>query len=636
MSQTQRSQADKNASAIIRNILPFASASTPARLRSASVVGLAVATLISGCSISPTIKQEHQRIAATSAPALAAGVRDTGMATSPEMAGGVMYNERLAAAERSGVVARRASSPWVGSRLMDATTDGVLPPIFNESFRLRFDDAGSRVPLAVVAERLTRMTRMPVRISQDVYNASAATGVSRVAAAPTLGTPGVPMPAPMPGQSLNMAPVGTVPNGLQGGQAMPMPMVAGQPFMMPAPVFQQPVTDINSVEMNWDGTLSGFLNHLTSRLNLSWNYRDNTIVIERYMTESFELSAFVGQQDFRMSLSGGNTSSSDGEGSGKSSANMNINESGKLAALESLRNSIESMVKSHGGSVILNEGTGRMTVTAPRDVMSRVRDVVRAEDAVMQRQAIVQIDVYSVTTSEDDERGVNWNVVFQDLAGSWGATLSTSAAMSNIPTAQIGLNILSGGSGSASRHFGDSSVMLNLLNKVGTSAKFRPVSMVAMNRQWARQTNLMSTGYVSETVPGTSSSAGVSSSVGLKTDTITVGDKFMVQPAILDNGSVMLRFGMSLSELLNMLTMSAGSGSSQQTVQMPVTTGTDNQWTVRLDPGQAMIVSGLSRRTAGHNANSIGPGVNPMLGGSVGGNAKREDFVIVVRAMPMK
>lgn len=603
-------------------------------LRTPSILGLAAATLISGCSVSPTLKQEHQHIKATAAPAMNAGVRDRGLAVTPEFPGGTVYNERLAAESRAGIVARRASAPWVGARLIDANMDGVLPPIFNESFKLRFDDMGSRVPLAVVGERLTRMTRLPVRISQDVYTASAATGAVQQQPQ-AMGIPGQPMPSPLPGQSLN-TPVGTVPNGMGGGQPMPMPM-AMQPQYIPAPVFQQPITDINSVDMNWNGTLNGFLNHLTSRLNLSWGYRDGTIVIERYMTDSFELAAFSGTQNFSMALSGGNKGSASGdEGTGSSSATMNINESGKLAALDALRTSIEAMVKPSGGSVILNEGTGRFTVTAPRDVMSRVRDVVRAEDAAMQRQAVIQIDVYSVVTDETDERGVNWNLVFQDLASAWGATVSTGAGMSNSPVAQMGLNILSGGNSRISRHFGDSSVMLNLLNSVGNNAKFRPISMVAMNRQWARQTNLMNTGYVSETTPGTSSSTGSISSVGLKTSTITTGDKFMVQPAILDNGTVMLRFGMSLSELLNMLTMSAGSGASQQTVQMPVTTGTDNQWTVRLDPGQAMIVSGLSRRIAGTNTNAVAPGVNPAWGGSVGGKAQREDFVVVVRAMPMK
>ena len=51
------------------------------------------------------------------------------------------------------------------------------------------------------------------------------------------------------------------------------------------------------------GSLASFLDHVTGRLNLSWSYREGVVVIERYITENFELADFVGTQDFKQGYS---------------------------------------------------------------------------------------------------------------------------------------------------------------------------------------------------------------------------------------------------------------------------------------------------------------------------------------------
>ncbi len=185
------------------------------------------------------------------------------------------------------------------------------------------------------------------------------------------------------------------------------------------------------------------------------------------------------------------------------------------------------------------------------------------------------------------------------------------------------------------REFANSKAILKLLNAVGTTAKHAPVSLVAMNRQWARKTNLKTDGYLSETTPSTSSSAG-SGAPGLKTSQITTGDKFMVTPAIMDSGTILLKFGLSLTELVGMFDVSAGQGQSFQKVQTPVTTGTDDQSTVRLEPGQAMVVTGLSRKINGDTKRTLGDGVPMFLGGSKKITNAREDFIVVIRAVQLQ
>ena len=578
----------------------------------------AAAVAITGCATPTGLAQkkstvtERGQIMQVALPGKSLPVTATTVGTAP-------FAEAQAGLKKP--VVRFASKAWHGARMADVQDDAVLPPIFSETFKINFDDRASqgRVDLAVVAERLSRISGVPVRIKSDVYGGDGASAPI-APQAPMSSVPSAPLPSPLP-----------MPAGGPGANtalpAVPASVSDAQPQ---GASFQQPVTSISSLEMRWDGSLTSFLDHLTARLNLSWSYRDGAVVIERFVTESFELTSFGGIQDYKMALTGGNSGSGGGETSGSASSTLDLTESGKMAALDSLKLSVEATVKPSGGSVVLNEGTGRFFVTATKDVMGRVRDLIKTEDASLQRQAHIQFDVYSVLSNESDETGVDWSIVYQGLTSAWGATVRSPASLTGTSAASTGISILSSATGSAAR-FGGSAAVVNLLNEVGNSASYRPVSMIALNRHWARKTNLKVDGYVSETTPSTSSSAG-SGAPGLKTSSITTGDKFMVQPAILDNGAILLKFGVSLTELLGLLDVTAGSGDTLQKVQTPVTSGTDDQGTIRLQPGEAMVVTGLSRRLASSDRRALADGAPVAFGGSRKDGFKREDFLIVVRA----
>ena len=588
-----------------------------------SCVAVAV---IAGCAASGQIAKDGG-VVRDQASAVNKGTRQDPMAFNDASPGSPANADARAAFAQNMPVARRAKRAWIGARMMAVQSDAVLPPIFSESFKMNFDDraSGGRVSIAVIAERLSRLTHVPVRIKSDVY--AQLPGSTPAAAAPVVQPMGI---GPLPGVAL--PPLGGKLTPVAGMLAMPV-QNAFQPD------FRQPVTDVNSLEMQWNGSLASFLDHVTGRLNLSWSYREGVVVIERYITENFELAAFVGTQDFKMTT--GSTSSgqagSQGNTGGANTA-MDVSESGKIEILESLRKSIEAMVKPSGGDVLLSEGSGRFTVTATRDVMSRVREVLRHEDASMMRQAHIQFDIYSVTTSNSDERGVDWTVVMNNVAKTWGATIKSPTTLGSNLGGSLGYSILAPAADQTptetQSRFGTSTAMLKLLHTMSDTAQYRPVSMIAMNRQWARKTNLKSDGYLSETTPATASAAG-SGAPGLKTSSIITGDKIMVQPAILDNGAILLKFGISLTELLSLFEVTAGTGATFQRVQVPVTSGTDDQTTVRLQPGEAMVVTGLSRRLASGGVRTLTDGAPVAAGGSRTAAYGREDFLIVLRAVQL-
>ena len=596
-----------------------------------TIIATAICAL-SGC-VSSRIDAGTEAVEANTKPALNK-LRDTGIPITENTRGTAAYSDRVSQQIKTEPVAKRSTKPWIGSRLVNVQNDSVLPPIFNEPIELNFDNRskGGRVSIAVVAERISRLSGVSVRVKADVYgDPKSQTQTVRPAPQNFASTNRGPIPAPLP------SPVGktnTPPGSSQ---------VAGLPFgadSVPSPVIEytQPITDVNAVEMKWKGSLTGFLDHVTGLLNLSWSYRDGVVVIEKYVTDTFEVAAFGGTQDFKMSMSG----TSSGAGTfGAANAAMDVNESGKLAALDSLKSSITSMLVGTGGSVVLNEASGRFTVTAPKDVLSRIRDVVRSETEALQRQAHIQFDIYSWTTKDSEEYGFDYSGVINTLAKTVGATINSPASLVSKSAAGLTYTLLKeipeGSTAtqiSKAAQFGGSSALLQALSQNGNTVQYRPVSMVALTRQWARKTSLKTTGYVAETTPSTSSSAG-SGAPGLKTSTVTTGDKFLVQPAILDNGSILLKMGASMTNLIGLYNVSAGSGSSLQTVQTPETSGTDDQLTLRLNPGEAMVITGLSRRTGTNDRSGLSEHVPIVLGGSKKSGYAREDFMIVVRVNPL-
>lgn len=512
-------------------------------------------------------------------------------------------------------VGKKATKPWLGSRMIEVQDDENLPAIFYKAQSFNFADPKGkvqRVPLRVVAERITAITGIPVRLS---LSSSSTTKLATPAVPAVATVQTAPMPSPMP------------PDGVA-----PMPVAASAAIAVDAP--QEYVTNLESINMNWTGHPAGFLDFVTNQLGLSWSYRGGTVVIERMLTETFELAAFGVEQAFKMELTGGSSGTSNDKGPNtQNQSTLSMSESGRVDTLKSLLKAFDSVVRPVGGEAHLNEATGRFYVTAPKDAMMKVRQIFKAEDEVLLRQAHIQVDIYSVLRDDTNEKGIDWNIAFESLSNAWGATLAAPATLTGALAGGLSSTILQNSSNT--REFAGSKAILSMLNQVGTTAKHSPVSLIALNRQWARKTNLKTDGYLSETTPSTSSSAG-SGAPGLKTSQITTGDKFMVSPAILDNGTILLKFGISLTELISLFDVTAGQGQSFQKVQTPVTTGTDDQSTIRLAPGQAMVVTGLSRKINSNTDRRLADGLPMLMGGSAKLANKQEDFVVVIRAVQLQ
>lgn len=509
--------------------------------------------------------------------------------------GGNVYAEQQAKEQQDAKVLKRAKRSWIGNTMVPVNADDKLPPVFTNNYVMNFADRGRPVDLATVAARLSQQVGMPVRVQADVY------------AMPMTTEGGVRQLPPV------SAPTAAPARGPAGSVAGAQPM------------------STESISMNWDGTLVDFLNQLTDRLNLSWEYRDNSIVIMKFTTEMYELATFPNGYDY--TLNSGSTGSTDGEGTSNTS-NLTVAETGKIEGQKSLIDVIKKIVEAAPGSEVLQaEGSGRLLVKTSRDLQSQVRELVRAENAKMLKQVHVQLDIYSVTNMKDDQQGVNWSAFYNDLAGRYGFDILSPASLVGPDAGAITFGI-PGGTTDTNRRFAGSAAILEALYQIGDNVQHRPITLIAMNRQWARKARLNTTGYLSATRPAIGGVLGGASGVpGLETDEITTGDQFSVMPYVLENNTVMLKMGISLSDLLDLFEVTTGQGETLQRVQTPNTSAITDQYTIALKPGEVMAITGLSRETSTFDERRLTEQAPLLAGGSRNLGKLRENFIVFVRAI---
>ena len=613
------------------------------------LTSVALAVALAGCA-SPTTGEKVTAAQAPVEKTIKATVATTGFGETagPMVRGGAAESDLRAAEQAAQPVLRRSSRPWVASISVPMTAGESLPSVFADPIVINFDDSKSagKVSLRTVAERITALTHVPVRVKSDVFTPDAASGPTRVVSADPKSTGADGQAAVAIASSASApggAPTAAMPGALPTFNGGPLP--TGGTMALPSMGASQMTireTSASAVSMKWKGSLEGYLNHVTDMLSLSWEYRDGAVVIERYKTEFFEIALLESESSYQMGINSSDqttasTTSGAGSGSGgtgTSNATADVKESGKVDAMKSIIAGVNQIIASTPGSgVVLNSGSGRIAVTTTKDAMTKVQQYIRAENAAMLRQAQIQFDIYSVIHTDDDEHGVDWNLVFQSVSRAFGATVASPASLVASTAGSVGFTVLDTSQAPGSRtaaRWGGSSEMLQLLNKVGSTTTYRPVSLLTLNRQWARKANLNNKAYVSQTTPGVATSLGAGAP-GLTTSTITTGDRYLVQPYILDNNTVVLKFGLGLSSLLDIANFTSGQGTSQQTVQTPETQANIDQATVSLKAGQVLAISGLSRIIATDTKSTLADGVPVAAGGSVVKTRQREDFIIFVR-----
>jgi len=171
-------------------------------------------------------------------------------------------------ATQDAAVVLRSERPFLGTHSTARDVRAELPEVFRRDVTLRF---AGRTNIATVAERVTEVTGLLVRVTPDVYQTSG----NAASPASSAGVPGMPAPLSMTGPAASGA----------------LALAAASSDAL------------NDIRMDfYGGRLDRFLDTVAARTGLYWEYRDNAIVISRLMTRMFRLNSPPGNQQFDASI----------------------------------------------------------------------------------------------------------------------------------------------------------------------------------------------------------------------------------------------------------------------------------------------------------------------------------------------
>lgn len=536
--------------------------------------------------------------------ALAAALALSGCAVSSHQVGKqaaqmqAQMQEQLATQENKPAepLVERMKGNYLGAAAIPLAYDATLPAVFSD-VTLAFP---GRTNLATVGERITEVTKIPVRLQPDVF-ISAKSLVRAGLNQQTVGAvpPGVVGPAGQAGPFPVVRPIGATPNG--GG-------IAAQTF-----------DDFDvRLPMDYSGTLSGYLDLISARLGINWEYKEGAIVLYRMVTKVLSVKVNPGSVKYASGLTEGGE---DEKGSFASTSNTSTE--GNFSVWASLDGAIKGML-SPLGNVTVDQAGGLVVVTDTKEVVETVSRYIDVQNANLTRQVSVSVRTLRVVLTDNTEIGLDANLVYKKLVG--GAAdlafgLSAPSSLASADAGSLEMSILKPNS-----RFAGSTAFIQALNKLGTIVADETTTANTTNRRPVPVAKFQTLAYLKETKPATGggSNGGGSGVPGLTPGTVTTGFFLNILPTAFENNSVLMQVSLSQSDLTGMGKETTGSGETLQSISTPEKSGTKTEGTVGLQDGESIVLMGVTRDSANVDRRSS------VSGYSEAGRRVREMQIIVL------
>ncbi len=490
---------------------------------------------------------------------------------------------------KNGAVVRDLSTQWINPYPLNALPGGntLLPPC-----AVAINRPGN-ISLAEISAFISKSCRLPVIVTPDAQAMLVPSGGGK-----TEQVSG-PVPAPDPN---GMLPLSTL-----GGSA----------------THQAPTTSVASDLRGvfWQGELGGLLDNITTRLGLSWRYEQGRIAIFYLDTRTFPVMFMDSKASFGSKTVSGTTSSmgtsgtgSSGGLSGDSNTSQNTEMEIKSSLYEDVTNTIKSMLTPQTGRMNLSAGV--LTVTDTPRVLEQIGRYLDDRNKELNRQVVLNVQVYSVEKRKQDQLGLDWNAVF--TSGSVGLSLTNAFTGAASDALSGGVSILDGKGAGTKGFIKALSEQANV--SVMTQASSMTTNLSAVPIQVALQQD-----YASNV--STSDTANVGSTSSITKSTITTGFNMTVLPFLMPQSAKMqLQFAINMSDDPTMRTFTSDN-TSVELMKTRLKTFTQR---VIMQSGQTLVLSGYQSLNNTVNRQGVGSFRFFGLGGGSDGENNKTMLVILI------
>lgn len=365
----------------------------------------------------------------------------------------------------------------------------------------------------------------------------------------------------------------------------------------------------------YDGTLSGLLDNITDKLNLSWRWTGKDIQIYKYETRVFVLNALAGVAKVNATLS--TTASSSGDNQSASSGQTTTTND-TTAIWADVGAALQSSL-SPNGKIAMVPSSGTITVTDTPTALNQIESQIKEYNKIYSKQVMLNIKVYKVEAKDSDNYGIDWNTAWSFASGKWGIGVSSTG---NTTTDAAGSAIKLTGKGGS---LVDGSALFQALSKAGKTSLVTQGTVISLNGQTVPLNISTEKAYVASTSTTVSGDSGVSST-SINPGTVTSGFAMNFTPRVTDGNSIIMRYTVDLSTIDSITEFST----NDSTVQLPQRSVRNFMQNVSVKSGETLILTGFQQVEGNVDKQGLFSPSAWFAGGQLGSAANKTTIVIVV------
>ncbi len=366
------------------------------------------------------------------------------------------------------------------------------------------------------------------------------------------------------------------------------------------------ISDVDDMNISYTGPLSGILNMLALKANISWAYENGKIIFYKFKTRTFVVHTLATEANYSSSISSG------AEASATISTTTNIKEWSEMSDV------LKIMVKE--GEVQMSPSTSSITVTSTPKTLQKVEAYIKEQNRRFVKQVAITVKVLQVTLEKDNNFGLDLSALFDNT---YGLSLVSGSTASD----SFSFSVIEGGSSDwASGTSNPTAFAIQALSTQGKTSLVTSAVVTARNNRVVPINNIQTFKYIASISTLTENS---DSTTEVTPEEETVGFSMQLMPNILENGKLILMFNMSLKELLKMDTVKIG-GADGTTVQLPEIAQRNFMQEIVMESGQTAVLTGFERVTSSNKSSGLGPEEFTYLGGFQSTETSREVLVVML------
>jgi type II secretory pathway component GspD/PulD (secretin) len=262
-----------------------------------------------------------------------------------------------------------------------------------------------------------------------------------------------------------------------------------------------------------------------------------------------------------------------------------------------------------------------VTVTDTREVQEQVEELINAENRSVGRQVRMRMQIVDLTSTTNNDMGVNWAWLINDAAAKWNLNFFSPAGLPGGSSGFGQLGIIRNGNNSSTSTF------LQALATVGKVNIRKDETYSMMNNRPLSVANTENFIYPARSSSASNSNNNSTTVVpGVDPGQLTTGTFLNMRSSIQPNGSVIVQFSMDASMRGDTVTFV----NNGVTLQYPQSTANQYQIYTSIVNGETAVLAGVENIQQQATDKSFDGKLTPLLGGGVATNTSRRAVLVLL------